>query len=203
MTFQFWTSTEVTITASAGQSLLPDSLSHEAVWVLGSEGGQQRPGRQTLLQFDGLGVGAEFWALVDVQDSYGDSCCGLTRQVEASSQRHLVLRLHRQHEGAVHLIIDGLGRRKEVLGELLLLCSYVRLLAKPIFMSARDEINAIQELHFSHLISLSPPFSVQPKQHLLPFHINLKFDLDVDVGSSVLPIKNELLACLTSVTRYI
>lgn len=30
---------------------LPDSLSHEAVRVLGSEGGEQRAGRQTLFQF--------------------------------------------------------------------------------------------------------------------------------------------------------
>lgn len=102
---------------------LPDSLSHEAVWVLGSEGGQQRPGRQTLLQFDGLGVGAELWTLVDVQDSYRDGRCGLTRQMDAAGQRDLVLRLHRQHEGTGQLKIDGLGRRRrEGLGELLLLC---------------------------------------------------------------------------------
>lgn len=88
-------------------------MSHEAVGVLGSEGGEQRPGRQTLLQFNGLGVGAELWTLVDVQDSYRDGCCGLTRQVDATGQRDLILCLHRQHEGTGQLKIYGLDRRRE------------------------------------------------------------------------------------------
>lgn len=92
---------------------LPDTLSHEAVGVLGSEGGEKRPGRQTLLQFDGLGVGAKFWTLVDVQDSYRDSCCGLTRQVNTAGQRDFILCLHCQHEGTGQLKIYGLDRTRE------------------------------------------------------------------------------------------
>lgn len=94
--------------------VLPYRLSQEPVRVLRGEGGEQRPGRQTFLQFDGFGVGAELRTLVDVQDSYGNSGCGLARHVDPAGQRGLVLRLHGQHEGAGELEIyrlDGERRR--------------------------------------------------------------------------------------------
>lgn len=91
---------------------LPNSLPHEAVRVLGSEGGEQRPCRQTFLQFDGFGVGAELGTLVDVQDSYRDGRRGLARQVDAAGQRDLVLSLHSQHVGTGQLEIYRLSRRR-------------------------------------------------------------------------------------------
>lgn len=94
--------------SQASGVLLPDSLSQVAVRVLGSEGGEQWPCGQTLLQLDGFGIGAELWTLVDVQDPHGDGRRGLPRQVDSTGQRDLVLCLHRQHEGAGQLKVYGL-----------------------------------------------------------------------------------------------
>lgn len=94
-------------------TVLPDALAHKAVWILSSEGGEQRSCRKTLLQFDGLGVGTELWTLVDVQDSYRDSHGGLARQMNSTSKRDLILGLHHQHEGPFLLIVDRLHRRYE------------------------------------------------------------------------------------------
>lgn len=93
--------------------VLPNRLAHEAVRVLGGEGGEQRPCGDTFLQFDQFRVGAELRTLVDVQDPDGDSGGGLAGQVNPTSQGHLVLGLHRQREGPCQLIVDGLDRREE------------------------------------------------------------------------------------------
>lgn len=78
---------------------------------MGRKGGEHRPRRQPLFQFDGLGVGAELRTLVDVQDLYRDGCRGLAGQMDVSGQRDLILCLHCQHEGVVQLKVYGLDQK--------------------------------------------------------------------------------------------
>lgn len=73
---------------------LPYGLPHVSVGVLGGEGGEEGAGGQALLQLDGLGVGGELWALVDVRDAHGYGGGGLAWQVDTADQGDLVLSHH-------------------------------------------------------------------------------------------------------------
>lgn len=63
---------------------LPDGLLHEAVRILGYEGGERRLGRHALVQPDESRVGVEVRALVDVDDTDRDGGGGLAWEMDAS-----------------------------------------------------------------------------------------------------------------------
>lgn len=98
-------------------SSVPDNLVDEVVRVLSGKHGESRPRRHTLLKADRLGVDREDGRLVHVLDRDGDPRCGLKRGLDAAGQVGLVGHHHGQHEGTIHLKINGLettamGRRE-------------------------------------------------------------------------------------------